>query len=172
MFAVMAIALASALPAKAANEIAGRFNGWLVVKSVETKKMVALMEDAPQPRLAASCSNSMGVYLLTLKVPVFRDARRNRNLEISQMQFRAWADDQPSFEFLAPVRPELPTSAEVWVSLNPNIHEWPERLWKIFKGARVRFSYSTTSGVETFDARDLPAASALFEQLCVDIIPK
>jgi hypothetical protein len=168
IFAALLIA-ASTLCAFA--EVRARFDGWIVVGS-SGSSLIALMDDSATPLVAVSCSSSFGAYSFNVRVIDARDVVSDKESKPKYFRFLAWSDSGPASEYTAVVAPEAPVLGEVWVSPNPAVNEQPQNLWGMLKTSRVKFSYSTPSGVRSVKAGDLPTAVEYFEAACRSIMPK
>jgi hypothetical protein len=91
---------------------------------------------------------------------------------VNYFRFLAWADSGPAQEFMALVPSDTAELADVWISTNPAIHEQPQVSWEMFKKSKVKFSYSSPSGVRLVNAGELPNAVEYFEAACRAIMPK
>ena len=168
-FASFAVALALCNRGNADERVSARFDGWIVAGG---SKLIALMDDSSTPLVAISCSSDLGAYSLSVRVIDRRDVFADHDRNANYFQFLAWSDSGPAQKFTAVVPPEMPEFGEVWVSTSPAIHEEPQILWGMFKTSRVKFSYSTPSGVRSVKAGDLPTAVEYFETACRSMRPK
>jgi hypothetical protein len=164
---------------KRATERLARFDGWEVVSN-QASKHIVLMDDDPDPSILIGCGSGGSGYLFSVRVIDQRDVFTQRFtpwLKGDYVRFLAWSDTGPAQEFTALVLPDRSpelTLAQLDVSTNPASHSEnkSEVLWDMFKTSKVKFSYSTPSGLRSVKAGDLLTAVEYFETACRSIMSK